>query len=179
MNKPSLTLTTRLLHWSVAFTMLGLISVGYYMVNWEVWSLYPIHKALGVIALLLVLPRAIYRIKKGFLPADENASEALNKAIHFAHWGLLLGTLLMPISGMLYSGFGGYGIDVFGLTLVPNNYTENGAVPFNETIFVVAKAAHSYIAYALTALIALHMLGAIKHHVLDKDTTLLRMLGRA
>ena len=179
MNKPSLTLATRLLHWSVAFTMLGLISVGYYMVNWEVWSLYPIHKALGVIALLLVLPRAIYRVKKGFLPADDNASEALNKSIHCAHWGLLIGTLLMPISGMLYSGFGGYGIDVFGLTIVSNNYTENGAVPFNETIFVVAKAAHSYIAYALTALIALHALGAMKHHIFDKDATLLRMLGRA
>jgi cytochrome b561 len=159
--------------------MLGLISVGYYMVNWEVWSLYPIHKALGVIALLLVLPRAIYRTKKGFLPADDNASEALNKVIHYAHCSLLIGTLLMPISGMLYSGFGGYGIDVFGLTLVPNNYTENGAVPFNETIFVVAKTVHSYIAYALTALIVLHVLGAMKRHIFDKDVTLLRMLGRA
>lgn len=179
MNKPSLSLTTRAMHWLVAIIMIGLIGVGFYMANWEVWALYPIHKALGVLALFAVLPRAIYRIKQGFLTPNEGASETINTAIYYAHWGLLLGTVLMPVSGMLYSGFSGHGIDVFGVTLVPSNYVDNAAVPFNEAIYVIAKAAHSVIAYTLTGLIGLHILGAFKHHVINKDSTLLRMLGRA
>ncbi|ATD01095.1 cytochrome b [Pseudoalteromonas spongiae] len=179
MNIPSLNRTTRYFHWLSAFIMLGLISVGYYMVYWEVWALYPTHKSIGVLALLVVLPRALYRLQKGLLTPTSAVSHHQQKLIEAAHWALLAGTILMPISGMLYSGFGGYGIDIFGFTLVASNYIDSAAVPYNETIFILAKAAHSYIAYGLTGLIALHILGAFKHHLLSKDVTLLRMLGRA
>ncbi|WP_234922388.1 hypothetical protein [Aeromonas veronii] len=44
-----LSLTTRLLHWSVALLMIGLTLVGYLMVKFEIWDLYALHKSLGVI----------------------------------------------------------------------------------------------------------------------------------
>ncbi|WP_105168940.1 cytochrome b [Pseudoalteromonas sp. T1lg23B] len=174
-----LSVTTRAMHWLVGFTMLGLIMVGFYMVNLEVWALYPIHKALGVLALLLILPRVIYRVKRGFPAAVDGVSLSNQKLAHVAHWLLLLGTVLMPISGMLYSGFGGYGIDIFGFHLVPENIMNDEIVPFNETIFIIAKNAHSLIGYGLSALIVAHIAAAFKHHMVDKDATLRRMLGRA
>ncbi|XQW88785.1 hypothetical protein ACOYXV_02075 [Aeromonas veronii] len=42
-----LSLTTRLLHWSVALLMIGLTLVGYLMVKFEIWDLYALHKSLG------------------------------------------------------------------------------------------------------------------------------------
>ncbi|MGL6599396.1 cytochrome b [Aeromonas veronii] len=60
-----LSLTTRLLHWSVASLMIGLTLVGYLMVKFEIWDLYALHKSLGVIALILILPRAILCLVKG------------------------------------------------------------------------------------------------------------------
>ncbi|CAH9049973.1 Cytochrome b561 [Pseudoalteromonas sp. CIP111854] len=179
MSYHSLTVTTKLLHWLVGFTMLGLITVGFYMVNLEVWALYPIHKAIGVLALLLIIPRAIYRIKNGFPAPIEGMTVTMQKLAHSAHWLLLLGTLLMPISGMLYSGFGGYGIDVFGLTLVSKNIMNGEVVPINESIFIIAKNAHSLIGYGLSALILAHIAAAFKHHLIDKDATLTRMLSRS
>ncbi|MBD1584616.1 cytochrome b [Pseudoalteromonas sp. S16_S37] len=179
MNQHTLSTTTRLLHWLVGLTMLSLIMVGFYMVNLEAWALYPIHKALGVLALLLILPRAIYRVKRGLPKPVAEMSVTMQKLSHGAHWLLLLGTLLMPISGMLYSGFGGYGIDIFGLILVHENIVNDEVVAINELIFVIAKNAHSLIGYALSALIVAHIGAAIKHHAIDKDETLRRMLGKA
>ncbi|MCF6437495.1 cytochrome b [Pseudoalteromonas sp. MMG022] len=177
-NNLSLSVTTRAMHWLVGLTMLGLIMVGFYMVNLEVWALYPIHKALGVLALLLILPRAIYRVKRGFPKPVDGVSPSNQKLAHAAHWLLLLGTVLMPVSGMLYSGFGGYGINIFGFHLVAENIVGDEIVPFNETVFIIAKNAHSLIGYGLSALIVVHIAAAFKHHMVDKDATLSRMLGK-
>lgn len=62
-----LSLTTRLLHWSVALLMIGLTLVGYLMVKFEIWDLYALHKSLGVIALILILPAPFSALLKGGL----------------------------------------------------------------------------------------------------------------
>ncbi|WP_275426577.1 cytochrome b/b6 domain-containing protein [Aeromonas salmonicida] len=42
----------------------------------------------------------------------------------------------------------------------------------------MAHAVHVYLSYIMLALLLVHIVGALKHHLLDKDLTLLRMLGR-
>ncbi|OCQ21873.1 cytochrome B [Pseudoalteromonas luteoviolacea] len=178
MTNTSFSLATRSLHWLVGITMLSLIIVGIYMANFEVWALYDIHKSMGVLALLLILPRVIYRLIQGFPEANSAHSQWEQKVSHLVHWVLLIGTLMMPVSGMLYSGFGGYGVDIFGLSLVSENVVDDSIVPYNESIFVISKASHWVIGYCLSAAILLHVAGAIKHHVIDKDDTLKRMTGK-
>ncbi|MDR6993552.1 cytochrome b561 [Aeromonas salmonicida] len=109
-----LSLTTRLLHWSVALLMIGLTLLGYLMVKFEIWDLYALHKSLGVIALVLILPRAIIRLGKGWpTPVRQYpAYEAL--AAKAIHWELLVSTLLIPVSGLCYSGAAGRGVALFG-----------------------------------------------------------------
>ncbi|RJE71018.1 cytochrome b [Pseudoalteromonas sp. MSK9-3] len=179
MNKENSTLSplTISLHWLVGLTMIGVIVIGYYMVYWDVGPLYPIHKALGVLALFIILPRVIWRLKKGFpVPASDYPKHEHQLSV-IVHWLLLLGTLALPISGMLYSGFGGYGINIFGFELVTRNELNGEVIAFNETIYYSAKLSHSWIAYILTGALVLHIIGAIKHHVVDQDNTLRRMLG--
>ena len=169
--------TTRRLHWITGLLMLGLMLLGFYMTTFEDYDVYPLHKAVGVLALFILIPRAVYRVSRGLPTAVANQSETMNKAAHYAHWMLLAGTILMPITGMFYSGFGGYGINIFGFILVADTYTETGPIPINETLYQTGKFLHTVVGYALAALIVGHIGAAIKHHVVDKDPTLTRMLG--
>ncbi|KZN36692.1 hypothetical protein N474_17335 [Pseudoalteromonas luteoviolacea CPMOR-2] len=178
MTNKTFTLATRTLHWLVGITMLSLIVVGIYMANFEVWALYDIHKSLGVLALLLILPRVMYRLIQGFPTPNNSHKTWEQKLSHLMHWALLIGTALMPISGMLYSGFGGYGVDIFGFSLVSENLVGDGIEPYNESVFMISKTAHWIIGYCLSAAIVFHVAGALKHHFIDKDDTLNRMTGK-
>lgn len=167
------------LHWLVAIMMISLLSVGFYMETFAVYALYPIHKAVGVLALLIILPRVIWRLMKGWpTPVSDykKSEQVLSKIIH---WVLLVGTVLMPVSGMIYSGFGGYGIDIFGLELVPTNKNADGYVPFNGAVSDVGAWLHGTAAYLIAGSVLLHIGGAFKHHIIDKDLTLKRMLGKS
>jgi len=78
--------------------------------------------------------------------------------------------LVVMICGYLISTAKGHGIDVFGLFEVP------ALIAGGESQGDIAGMIHEYLAYALIGLAALHALGALKHHLIDKDRTLLRMI---
>ena len=151
-----LSLTTRLLHWSVALLMIGLTLLGYLMVKFEIWDLYALHKSLGVIALVLILPRAIIRLGKGWpTPVRQYpVYEAL--AAKAIHWGLLVSTLLIPVSGLCYSGAAGRGVALFGWFIIPMNPDINdpaNVIPYSESIRDIAHAVHVYLPYIMLVLL--------------------------
>ena len=78
------------------------------------------------------------------------------------------------------SGAGGHGFGVFGLELfAPNpdpNNPEN-VLALNQTLAQLGHTLHLWFGYIMIAAISLHIIGAVKHHVVDKDGTLRRMLG--
>ncbi|EKP0295739.1 cytochrome b [Aeromonas veronii] len=176
-----LSLTTRLLHWSVALLMIGLTLVGYLMVKFEIWDLYALHKSLGVIALILILPRAILRLVRGWPEPVRQYSVYEALAARAIHWGLLISTLLIPVSGLCYSAAAGRGVAIFGRSIIPMNpdiHDPANVIPFSESVRDIAHTAHIYLPYIMLAFLLVHIVGALKHHLLDKDNTLLRMVGR-
>lgn len=179
-TKQPLSLTTKLLHWIVAIFMISLIAVGIYMNENGVYALYPIHKSMGVIAFVFILWRVIWRVKQGWpTPVSQyhKHEQMLSKLVH---WVLIIGTIIMPISGMIMSGFGGHGVAVFGLELVAENYANgnpNVKVPINAELSALGSRMHGVVGTVLIGAILLHVVGALKHHFLDKDNTLRRMLG--
>jgi cytochrome b561 len=93
---------------------------------------------------------------------------------------LLIGTLAMPLTGMIYSGASGHGFGIFSIGLFPSNYGPDGqAIPFNAALSDAGQAMHGYIGYFVLVLTILHVAGALKHHFIDKDFTLKRMFGSA
>ena len=80
--------------------------------------------------------------------------------------------LLLMLSGYLISTADGRGISVFGLFEVPASLT---GIPDQED---VAGLIHEWLAWALVIFAGLHGLAALKHHFIDHDATLRRMLGR-
>ena len=76
------------------------------------------------------------------------------------------------IAGYLISTAEGVGIPVFGLFEVPALITN---LPDQAD---VAGVVHLYLAWTVVIFAGLHGLVALKHHFIDRDATLTRMLGR-
>lgn len=173
--------TTRCLHWIIAICFIALTAVGIYMANTEAWSLYPLHKSVGIILFVVILLRVGWRIKQGW-PAPVGEYPKIEQLLaKVTHWILLLGTIAMPITGMLYSGLSGHGFGIFGWTLVNGNYDPENpeqVIAHSERLSALSEQAHEIIGYTLAIAIILHIAGACKHHFVDKDPTLLRMLGK-
>lgn len=170
--------TTIALHWLIALGILGLCTLGIYMVRTESWGLFHWHKSIGLILFVLILARVAWRMKQGLPPPVRESARWERRASIAAHWLLLSATVALPITGMVYSGLGGHGFGIFGLEFVASHYEAGKAVPVNAVMSELGQALHSWIGYGLLALLALHVGAALKHHFIDKDSTLRRMLGK-
>ncbi len=175
----NITRTGIAIHWLMALAILGMLGLGLYMVQGEHFHLYHLHKSIGVLLLLAILGRLWYRLRQGWPTPAGNYPRHERLLAKASHWCLLAGILLLPLTGMLYSGAKGYGISLFSLPLFPKNLGPEGIEPFHSGLAAISNQAHRFVGYALLGIIALHALGALKHHFIDRDDTLRRMLGRA
>lgn len=167
------------LHWVIALTIIAMLGIGFYMSWYEVYPLYDWHKSFGVLIFVVILLRVWWRIKNGWPVPVRDYPKFEHLLAKATHWVLIVGTVLMPISGMLYSGLGGWGIKVFGWVMVPGNKNAEGQTePIHAGLSSLGQFTHEWLGYLLVVAIALHIAGALKHHLIDKDRTLVRMLGR-
>lgn len=176
-----LSATTIALHWLVAVSIIGLLLVGVYMVETKAYGLYPWHKSFGVIVFLIVLVRVGWRILNGWPEPIRQYPDLERITAKVVHWILILATVLMPVSGFLMSSLGGHGVDLFGVELVarnPDPENPKKVLAHNGDLAGLAHSIHHWVGYILFTAVILHIAGALKHHLMDKDGTLSRMLGR-
>ncbi len=163
-----------LLHWLMFFLISGLFTVGFYMADLpnspQKLQIFSWHKWAGITALLLVLLRVTWRLLNPppALPATMPAWQ--QRAAGWTHALLYLLMIAMPISGWLMSSAEGFQVVWFGVLPLPNLLEKNHAL--GETLGDV----HSAFAFVLLGVLALHVAAALKHHVMDRDTVLSRML---
>ncbi|MGB0237585.1 MAG: cytochrome b [Cycloclasticus sp.] len=180
-TKSKLSCVTVALHWIVGISMIMLVTVGVYMTDYEVYALYPIHKSVGMIIFVVIMARVIWRVKQGWPEAASNYKSWEHALAKIVHWILIITTVVMPISGMLMSGLGGYGLAIFGLELLaatPNPDEPGRMIPINGPIAGAAHETHEIAGKLMFAAFLFHVAGALKHHFMDKDGTLKRMLGQ-
>lgn len=169
------------LHWLVGITFIALLVTGVVMKEAGIYALYPIHKSVGILLVLVALARVFWRSCNGWPKPVDNSGPGMRLVAHLVHWMLLIGTLLMPISGMMMSGAGGHGLPIFGwqlLAMNPDPANLGEVIPLNATVAEWGHILHELAGYMLIAVVVLHVAGALKHHWIDKDRTLTRMLGR-
>ncbi len=161
------------LHWLMALMIIGLFGVGLWMgglPNGEFkGQVYGLHKAMGVLVLLLVVFRLIWRqVNVQPRPQYEAAWEhTLATAMHWALYALMLA---VPVIGWLMSDTGGRPVSFFGL------YTFPLFIGKNEPLHEALEGAHAVSAFLMMALAALHAAAAVWHHRVRKDSVLARML---
>lgn len=172
--------TTVALHWLVGIAVIGMLTLGIYMTQTETRSLYPLHKSLGVLFLLLILARIAWRMKNGWLEPVGNYPRHERVLAKIVHYVLLIATVLMPLSGFLMSALGGTGVSVFGLELVarnPDPANPGRVIAHSADAASFFRGVHGAVAFILVIAILLHTAGALKHHLIDKDGTLKRIFG--
>ncbi len=167
-------LPARLLHWIMAILVLGMVPVGFLMLNdalsRELRNLMFIsHKNLGAFLLILIVVRLIYRWRNPprLKPVDLPVLQEI--AAKLTHVGLYALLLIMPLSGYIRVRAGGFPIEALDALGVP------ALVPRSDALAEVAKAVHYYAAYGIIALIALHVLAAAFHSMVLRDGIVARM----
>jgi cytochrome b561 len=168
------------LHWTLA-TLIGLefliIGVKEFIAEFSpnygymgMFLVKEIHKPLGILILILGVISLIW-YTSNVHPALPNKTPIWQKiAARVSHILLYFGILAMPISGIIMSAGAGYPANFFHLTTVTFGFHKNPDMA--QQFFNI----HELVAGLLGALILIHILAAIKHHCVDKNNVLKRML---
>lgn len=167
----------RALHWALALAIVGNFVLGVYMADLPFsparLQYFSWHKWAGVLVLAFSLVRLLVRLAvpaPALPPAIEAAMPGWQKlAHHGTHLGLYLCFFAVPLSGWAYSSAAGFPVVLFGLWPLPD------FVPVSESLADGLKAAHAAAAFAMAALVLLHVAGALKHQFVDRDGLMSRM----
>ncbi len=161
------------LHWLVAIAVLELFALGLWMVELTYYDAWyqrapALHKGVGVLLFFVMLARLAWHLTNPQPRLSGAPWERL--AARLAHGMLYLLLYALMVSGYLISTADGRAIDVLGLFNIPATFSGK----HQEDI---AGIVHRYLAYGVIAFATLHALAALKHHFIDRDNTLKRMLN--
>lgn len=159
----------RLLHWTRAALIVGLIALGWAMTTLPDTTaakfewMYPVHKEFGVLAFLIGVVALTVRLRSHLPrhPAGLARWECLLSSV--VQYLMLTLVIVVPLMGYAMS----------------SSFTQSDGVPFfighlpellpkNDAAFTVFAWLHKTLAYSLLALIAAHMLGVLKHRFIDR-----------
>jgi cytochrome b561/polyisoprenoid-binding protein YceI len=170
---------TKTFHWLIALLILTLIPLGLIandmaydtadQLATKAW-LFSLHKTLGITVFVVAIARILWALTQP-KPANLHPERKLETfAAETVHWLLYASLVIVPLSGWIHhaatSGFAPIWLPIGqDLPLVPKSEAVAGAF----------GAMHEIATNALEASLALHILGALKHHFIDRDSTLRRM----
>ncbi|WP_166264189.1 cytochrome b [Marinobacter caseinilyticus] len=165
------------LHWLIALAVFGMFGLGYYMVDltyYDEWyrSAPHLHKSVGLLLFAAVIFRIVWRLLNAQPAALATHKRWEVLTANLMHGVLYVLMLTAMVSGYLISTADGSAIELFNWGQVPS---VTGNVRFVEE---TVAAVHYWSTWALVALATLHAIAGLKHHFLDKDDTLRRMLGQ-
>ena len=176
MNTIRYTAPARLLHWLMAALLIGLLALGFYMsdlpLSPEKLQLYAWHKWAGVTAFILLAIRLLWRAthRPPALPASMSATA--QRMAHLGHLALYALMIAIPLSGWLMSSAKGFQTVYFGVLPIPDMLDKN------EEIGDLLALVHKSLNLLFVAVLAGHIGAALKHHFIDKDDILTRMLPK-
>ena len=194
MNTTRYTKTAVILHWLIALSIFAMFGLGWFMADlpkevpkqtaFDIFDLgvytwnagepisprsfyFNLHKSFGVTIIALILVRILWRVshKPPTLLISYKAWE--RKLATGAHHLLYMLMVALPVSGLTMAIYSKYGVKWFGMHFISG--VDNN--PMRE----IFKEAHEIIGIIMLAILAVHVLGALKHKFVDKDDTMKRM----
>jgi cytochrome b561 len=132
--------------------------------------LYGIHKSIGMLVLILAIVRVGWKFVGRPNPLLTDPVAWRHRAAGLSHGLLYLLIFLQPLSGWAMTSAGGRDATMFGWFTFPRLLAENHDL--HETL----ESVHEALFYVLLVVAVVHILAAIYHHVILKDSTLRRMM---
>ncbi len=164
----------KFLHWTIAIMVILMLIGGLTMDDLpngaDKMKTYALHKSMGLTILALMVLRLIWRAfdpRTADPPGTGAPAKFVARAVHALFYVLLI---VMPLSGWLYNSASNFPLKWFGLFAVPalsgpDKDLKHFAHEVHETVYVI-----------IIVVIALHAAAALKHHFIDRDSVLRRML---
>lgn len=165
--------TGKFLHWVIAIIVITMLTVTYFLDDApkEIQAFgFMLHKSFGLTVLSLMILRIIWILYRGKPPLPATIplwEKALSRIVQYSFYVLVLA---MPLSGWLMSTAANKAPNFFGLGTIPFP-----GVGVDKALSHLMKETHNTIAVVLWILVSLHVLGALKHHFIDKDNVLRSM----
>ncbi len=168
--------TAKFFHWTAAFLVLTIVPMGLLMVRIPDGSLkdnlFYFHKSLGAVILFLMTLRLIYRFSRGAPPPEPSLKPweiLVSETVHWTLYAMLIATPLVAL--WAYSVYGQpapfFGIFTIGPFTAKNEHLA-------EQIFYV----HTWMGWAVAALLGMHIAAALQHYFIRRDGVLQRMLPK-
>jgi cytochrome b561 len=166
---------SRFNHWTGAMFVLALLGIGLYFADMprgaeKTWWR-SLHIAIGTVAMLFLLFRVFWRVRSAS-PRPLPQAPALQLLSRIVHALLLVAIVVMVVSGPLIQWFNGRPFGIFDLVRFPSPLEKS------ELWHTRMEDVHGWAAWTIIYLLGLHLLGVIKHLLINRDNTLGRMIGR-
>ena len=162
------------LHWIGALLIFCGFGLGLFMVGVEIspakFRYYAWHKWIGITVFLVAAARLAWRAAHPPPPLPSTMPPWQARAAHGSHALLYALMLMIPLSGWLYSSATGVSVVYLGLLPLPN------LVAKDKEAAALLLAVHQTLNFALAVAVLLHVGAALRHHWVDRDGVLARML---
>jgi len=173
------------LHWLIATAIIGQIIAGLWMVDAIrvkdtqkiAYDVYQWHKAIGLTILTLSLLRLVWRLTHKAPAYPKHMTKFEKFAAHSSHSLFYIFMISIPLAGWAMVS-----VSIYGLPTMYFDLFEWPHIPFlvtleNKTdLEPIFKEIHEYLAFGTIGLLILHVGAALKHHYIDKDNVLKRMI---
>lgn len=162
------------LHWLVAVAIVATFGLGLYMhelpFSPDKLKLYSWHKWAGVSIFLLAVARIVWRLAHRPPAPPANIPLWQWRAAEGVHLLLYVLMLAVPLSGWLMSSAKGVPTVWFGVLPLPD------VVGKDTALGDLLASVHKVLNFSMAGLVLIHVGAALKHHLVDRDEVLLRML---
>ena len=169
----------KLLHWTVFLlfmyeyvvaNMMLRLKQGDTMLGLAQATLYNWHKSIGLVLLLVALMRITWRKTVALPDWAPTLTPAERIMSSWAETLLYWCMFLMPVSGYVFTMAGGFGVKLFGIYDLPN------PIGVHKALGSWARFVHALTSYGVVLCIGWHVGSGLKHHLLEGDGFLRRML---
>lgn len=171
---PRYTRTAISLHWLVAIAIVATFALGIYMhelpFSPEKLKLYSWHKWAGVSIFLLVMLRIVWRLLRRPPALSAAVPDWQRQAAAGVHLLLYVLMLAVPVSGWLMSSAKGVPTVLFGVLPLPDLLGKD------KELGELLETVHKALTFGMAGLVLAHAGAALKHHFMDRDDVLVRML---
>jgi cytochrome b561 len=163
-------------HWSIGILMIGNVLGGFLHDSFgdaAKGTIMGLHKATGILIIALTVGRLAWRLTHRPPPLAASVKAWEKGLAHAVHWTFYALMLALPMTGWLMVSYGSrkYPIDFYGLFQVPWL-----PVVQDKAAAGVLNERHEQLGILVAALIIVHIAAALKHHLIDRDNTIVRML---
>lgn len=165
---------SKILHWLIFIFVTVMIIVGNFMDDIPDklirGTVFMAHKWLGLFVLTLMILRVIWALLNPKPQLPYHLPKFQQFGAHAMHVTLYLLLIAMPLTGWIMSSAAGKAPALFGYALA------FPGIPVDKPLSSLNATLHFYLGWTIVVLVSLHSVAALKHHFIDKNNVLKRML---